>query len=150
MKGYYRVGSGYFFLGKLADSLKVFRSMVKRFGEGNKDVNDRVNSIQAIIKEQKFMEALAREDDSEQVDPETMEIEPGYSGPVLQSDEPITASWAENALDWMQSQKKLHKKIVWMILKRMIKLLDQEPTLKEVTIPKYDHLTQRADLHRLR
>lgn len=124
--------------------------MVTKFGESNKDVNERVKTLQAIIKEQKFMEALAREDDSEQVDPELMEIEAGYTGPNLEKDEEITSSWAENALDWMQNQKKIHKKIVWVILKRMIKLLDQEPTLKEVNIPKYDGLTQRADLHRLR
>lgn len=128
----------------------MFKSMVSKFGEGNKDVNDRVRTIQAMIKEQKFLEALAREDDSEKVDPESMEVEASYAGPNLAKDEEITVSWAENALEWMQNQKKIHKKVVWMILKRMITLLDQEPTLKEVTIPKYARLMQRPDLHRLR
>lgn len=88
-----------------------------------------------MIKEQKFLASIYREDEIEKVNPDDLKIEDDYKGPLLTNDEPITAEWAKNALDYMRDQKKIHKKVVWMILKRITALLDKEPTLKEVTIP---------------
>lgn len=100
-----------------------------------KEVNDKIATIQNMIKEQKFLASIYREDEIDKANPDDLKIEDGYKGPLLAADEPITAEWAKNALDYMRDQKKIHKKVVWIILKRIIALLDKEPTLKEVSIP---------------
>jgi len=50
-------------------------------------------------------------------------------------DSPITLEWARNALEWMREQKKIHKKFVWIILKRIAAMFEDEPTLVSVHIP---------------
>ena len=107
--------------------------MVAKFGDKNEDVNKRVKMIQGMIKEQKFLAAVQREDEND-VDPETMVIEDGYDGPRLEKEEEVSEKWVKEALDYMQRQKRIHKKVVWVALKRVNELLEKEPTLKEVSI----------------
>lgn len=69
--------------------------------------------------------------------PEDILVEESYAGPRLDSqDADITLEWAKSVIDWMKDQKKLHKKYVWMILKRISIFLAQESTLIDVEIPK--------------
>lgn len=88
-----------------------------------------------MIKEQKFMASIYREDEADKANPEDLKIEDSYKGPLLTAEDQITSEWARQALDYMRDQKKIHKKVVWIILKRIIELLKNEPTMKEVTIP---------------
>lgn len=88
-----------------------------------------------MIKEQKFLASIYREDEIDKANPEDVKIDASYTGPILTMEEPVTAEWAKNALEYMKDQKIIHKKYVWVILKRIIALFDKEPTLKEVTIP---------------
>ena len=98
-------------------------------------MNEKISTIQNMIKEQKFLASIYREDEVDKANPDDLKIEDGYKGPLLTKEEKVTEEWARNALEYMRDQKKIHKKIVWIILKRIIELLDKEPTLKHVTIP---------------
>jgi PPP5 TPR repeat region len=88
-----------------------------------------------MIREQKFLASIYREDEVDKTNPDDLTIEDGYKGPLLVGDEPITNDWCLKALDYMKDQNKIHKKVVWIILKRIIDLFKSEPTLKEVSIP---------------
>lgn len=103
-----------------------------------------------MIREQKFLASIYREEEIDKANPDDIAIEESYKGPMLVGDEPITSAWCQNALEYMRDQKKIHKKVVWIILKRITALLKTEPTLKEVSIPEYFSVTQRQDHHCLR
>lgn len=100
------------------------------------EVEDKMKTISGLIKEQKFLQSITRDDEYDKIKPEDLTIEASYDGPKLEKDEPITADWAKEALDYMQKQKKLHKKVVWSIVKRISAHLEKEPTLKEVSVPR--------------
>ena len=52
-------------------------------------------------------------------------VEESYKGPSLESmDTVLTKEWVEAAIQWMKEEKKIHKKYVWMILKRISIMLE--------------------------
>lgn len=121
--------------------------MKAKLGLNDKDVNDKISTIQAMIKEQKFMESIYREDEIDKAIPESINVEASYDGPKLEMNEPVTAEWALKALEYMRLEKKIHKRYVWVIIKRIIALFDKEPTLREVTVPADAKITVCGDIH---
>lgn len=50
----------------------------------------------------------------------------GYTGPKIESlESPITPEWCVELMDWMKSEKKLHKKYVIMLLIRVKEILSK-------------------------
>lgn len=55
-----------------------------------------------MIKEQKFLESIYRENEIEKVKVEDLKIEESYKGPLLEMDQAITADWVKIALEYMR------------------------------------------------
>lgn len=149
VKSYYRKATACFALGRLADAIKELDCIVKDLGvKTNKDVNERLAMLRKLKKEQDFLAAIYHEDELEKCDEDSLMVEPGYSGPVIDKDQPFIMEDVLELIAYLKDQKKLHKKYLWTLLKMAREVLDKEPNIVDVTIGgPVEQITVCGDIH---
>ena len=149
-KSYYRMSSCYFALGKLDDAIKSLERIIKELKLTNiSDVNDRIKFLKQTKKEREFLEAIQYEDELDKVDENTLVVESSYDGPVIEHSTPIDEDFVKTTLEYMKSQKKIHKKYLWVLIKRARALLEKESNIVPVTVDgnKVREITVCGDIH---
>lgn len=149
-KSYYRKSTCQFALGKHDDALKTLDKIVKELKMTSiSDVNDKIKFLKAMKKEREFLECIQYEDEMDKCDEKTLVIESSYSGPILEEDTIIDFAWIENLLTFLKDQKKLHKKYLWILIKRAKQVLDKEANIVQVSIDgsKVKEITVCGDIH---
>lgn len=130
IKAYYRKAIAHYALNRIKDSIQSLKTITTTLGvKTNKDVNNKLKLLKRIQKERNFLKAIEYEDETDQLDPSNLSVPSSYQGPKLNDEQPISYDWLMNLVDHLKNQKKLHKKFVWLMIKRMIALLDAEPNL---------------------
>ena len=130
IKAYYRKAIAQYALNKLKDAINSLKEITTTLKvKNNKDVNAKLKLLKKIQKERNFLKAIEYEDDTDQLDPNSLSIPETYKGPRLEDGESISYDWIMDLIHHLKGQKKVHKKFVWKMLQRMVKLLDSEPNL---------------------
>jgi serine/threonine-protein phosphatase 5 len=147
-KGYYRRGSAYFALTKYENALSNFKQVVA-IAPGDADAKEKLAIVQKIIKEKKFLECISVDSAREEMNMNSLNelaVPETYKGPVI-TEEPISAEWVVNLMEWLKEQKPLHKKYLWLLLIRARDILKALPTLVDVEVPKGKEITVCGDTH---
>ena len=149
-KSYYRQSSCFFALGKLDDSIKALERIVKSLKLTNiSDVNDRIKFLKQMKREREFLECIQYENELDKANENELVVEPGYDGPVIEADTPIDLEFVKQTLEYLRGQRKLHKKYLWVLIKRAKLLLDKEPNIVPVTVDgtRVKEITVCGDIH---
>lgn len=149
IKSYYRKATALFSLGKLKESITEIEIITKKLGiKNNKDVNNRLKQLKKLKKENDFLEAIYYQDELDKCDENALTVEPSYDGPVIESEGEWTHDNVVTLLEYMRGQKKLHKKYLWILLKKVRDILDKESNVVTVTInDKVKQVTVCGDIH---
>ncbi|EAR82479.1 serine/threonine protein phosphatase superfamily protein, putative (macronuclear) [Tetrahymena thermophila SB210] len=147
VKGYYREGSAYLALGKLEDARNSFKAAHK-LQPKDTDINEKLKKLKQMIYEKEFLKSIEIQHTPLVIHPEDIIVEPSYNGPKLEEDnQEITAEWVLNLMNWMKDQKKLHKKYVWILIKRCNNILKQYKALIDLDYGQDEKLTVCGDIH---
>ena len=132
-KGYYRKSSALFALGKLDDSIAELVRIQKELQlASNPEVNERLKTLRLMKKQKEFFASIQYEDELDQCDENKLVVESGYDGPVIDHKTEVDLPFAEKLLEFLKQQKKLHKKYLWILLKRVRDILDKEKNVVSV------------------
>jgi serine/threonine-protein phosphatase 5 len=101
-----------------------------------------------IVKKNAFLKAIAIAEPpaaDEGLDLDSMVVEPVYDGAEL--GEEMTQEFIDDMIQRFRDQKTLHRKYVYRIVLKVREILDKEPTMVEVEVPKGHTLTVCGDTH---
>jgi serine/threonine-protein phosphatase 5 len=132
IKPYYRRAVALFSLNKIDPAVADFKRVVQICPTDT----DAVKRYDEAVKEQKWRklgEALGYEDDIKDIKLEDYKIESTYQGPMLENTDSITLEWVTKLIDYLQSEKVLHKRIVLMMIIKLRELLSKMPTLTDLS-----------------
>lgn len=82
---------------------------------------------------------------AEGLDIDSMAIEPDYDGVQLKGE--MTQEFIDDMIERFKTGKKIHKKYVYQIVVAVKKIVYEEPTMVELTIPDDVKLTVCGDTH---
>ncbi|KAI8808905.1 serine/threonine-protein phosphatase 5-like protein [Cladochytrium replicatum] len=150
VKGYYRRATANMGLGKLKDAVKDFRTVTK-VAPRDADAKQKLAECEKEIKRREFEKAIAVDELHKSAaelvgDIDSMIVEPSYDGPQL-SDGGVTKEFIDEALAYMKSMKKIHRKYVYKVLLAAQSILRAEPTIVDIDIPSNAKLTVCGDIH---
>jgi serine/threonine-protein phosphatase 5 len=146
IKGYYRMATAKLALGKHKEALGYFRQVVKLV-PNDKDARTKLTECEKTVKARLFEEAIAAEhrDVFAALKIDDIFIESSYAGPHLPN--PITLEFVKDLIAQFKDQKKLHKKYVAQMLVGIKNLLQETPTLVDITVDNGKHFTVCGDTH---
>ena len=148
IKGYYRKSTANYALGKLGDAIKDLKQITRVLKvKNNTDVNKRLKFLTQLKREKDFFECIAKEEEHEKCDETKLEVPKTYVGPELTLESEIDLEWVKNLLEFLKDQKKLHKKYLWILIKRVTKILDQEKNVNFISTNNRKHITVCGDIH---
>ena len=81
------------------------------------------------------------------IKPDELIVPDSYNGPVIEMDTVIDMKLVMDCITYMKEQKFIHKKYIWILLQRVIKILEEEETLINVNIPDDKEFTVCGDIH---
>eukprot|EP00026_Physarum_polycephalum_P008203 Phypoly_transcript_08282.p1 GENE.Phypoly_transcript_08282~~Phypoly_transcript_08282.p1 ORF type:complete len:493 (-),score=92.25 Phypoly_transcript_08282:20-1498(-) len=146
IKGYYRMATAKLALGKHKEALNYFRQVVKLV-PNDRDARKKLEECEKTVKRIQFEAAIAAEhkDVFASLKIEDIIIEPSYAGIHMPS--PITLEFVKDMIAQFKDQKKLHKKYVAQMLVGIRNLLQETPTLVDITVEEGQHFTVCGDTH---
>ena len=137
IKAYYRKGIALYAMMRLKEAISALSYIVTDLKiKNNKDVNEKLKILKKILKQRLFLKAIEYEDETDQLDPNSLSIPTDYTGPSIPENEGGSIS-KENVMEiiaFLEAQKKLPKKYVWGIIKRAQQILNLEPNLNFLRI----------------
>ena len=146
-KGYYRKGSGYFGLGKFDEALACFKSIQVKLKVNDAETNKKIQAIKTIQREKAFAESISRPDEMDKIDHNSITVPESYTGPVIEETTEITEEFVKTTCSYMSDQKFIHKKYIWILLRRVAEILDKEETLVSVHVEPENNFTVCGDIH---
>lgn len=119
IKAYYRRGSANYALGKLKAAVKDFKAVISLVPK-DPDAAAKLKMCEKLIRAEAFQKAIESEVPPEStVDVSSIAIDSTYTGPHLQynaDNEPIyTIEFARECMEYMKSQKYVHRKYVLQV-----------------------------------
>jgi len=147
VKGYYRRGCAYSFLGKFKEAKGDFTNVVK-LSPQDKDARYKLKECTKELKAAAFLRAIATEATkplSETIDLSTMTRDSSYEGPVFS--EPVTAEFLASLSAWQKEQKCLDRLSAYTLCMAVIKFLQTEKTVCRVDVPPNTEFTVCGDVH---
>jgi serine/threonine-protein phosphatase 5 len=148
IKGYYRRASANMALGKFKLALRDFEA-VKKTRPRDRDAVTKYNECAKIVHQQAFAKAITVEAEklpSETIEIDTIVVESDYKGPCL--DDAISPQFMLDLMEWLKSQKTLHKKYAYKIILQAKEIFTSSSSLVDVTIPsKCNKFTVCGDIH---
>ncbi|KAI1485181.1 protein phosphatase 5 [Biscogniauxia mediterranea] len=147
VKAYFRRAVAYAAILKPKDAVKDFKECVK-LDPANKDAKLKLAECQKIVRQLNFYAAIEVGEEpsaAEGLDIDSIAIEPDYDG-VLLKDE-MTQEFIDDMIERFKNGKKIHRKFVYQIIIAVKKIVYDEPTMVEVTIPDDIKLTVCGDTH---
>lgn len=147
-KGWYRRGSANLALGRTHEAFRDFTQLCK-LAPKDPDAREKLKQCKKQIQADKFAKAIASEKTrpiSETVDPNAMDVDSSYRGPVYRSGE-VNAEFCTELMAWHKSEKTIAKKYAYQIVMDMIELLRTLDTLVDIEIPEGGEITVCGDVH---
>ena len=120
--------------------------MRKNFGlQKNTTIQKKIKFLKSTIKENAFFECIDYKDEVEMLDPNKLTVEKNYSGPVIDWETEITLDLVKQTAEHLKQQKKLHKKYLWILLKRLLTELEKDSNLVDLKVE--GQITVCGDVH---
>ena len=132
VKAYYRRAMALFFMNRINESIKELLFITKTLKIKNKQIDKQVQSLKRLRKERGFSEALNYQFDIDSFDEQQIYVEESYDGPIIEQDTEITFDFVLTIIEYLRNQKQLHKRYLWVILKRTQKLLDKYENVVDI------------------
>ncbi|KAI1262549.1 protein phosphatase 5 [Xylariaceae sp. FL1019] len=148
VKAYFRRAVSYAAILKPKDAVKDFKECT-RLDPSNKDAKLKLAECQKIVRQLNFYAAIELGEEpsaAEGLDLESIPVEPDYDGVQLKGDE-MTQEFIDDMIERFKNGKKIHKKFVYQIVIAAKKVVYEEPTMVEMTIPDDVKLTVCGDTH---
>uniref|UniRef100_A0A0K8S361 protein-serine/threonine phosphatase n=1 Tax=Lygus hesperus TaxID=30085 RepID=A0A0K8S361_LYGHE len=148
IKAYYRRASAYLALGKYKLALRDYEA-VHKATPGDVDAKKKFLECSKLVKKIAFEKAIAVEDTRsafEQVNLDSMLIEPDYTGPHLE-DGKVTLKFVKELMEAYKNQQKLHRKYAYKILQDVNEFFQMQPSMVDVTVGNDDKFTICGDIH---
>ncbi|CAM9197577.1 unnamed protein product [Chrysoparadoxa australica] len=157
LKAFYRRASANMALGKYKLALKDFKQ-VARLRPTDREARAKYRACEKLAKEAAFAEAIQLEDAEPmcvRMIPSEVVVEASYDGPIIEDDGmgPITAEFVQAMMERFKDQKMVAKRFVVRILTESYRLLREQPSLMELTVPETGlnggegHFTVCGDTH---
>lgn len=155
VKAHYRHGTANFALGRVRDAMQDFEEALK-IEPGNRETREKLEEVKKHLKQQKqeaFLKAMRRDDESSvthqsgSLDPQSIPVESSYGGPRLPENSEVSAEFVKELIDYLKSEKKLHKRYALQIVRRATEIFTRETTVVDVTIPEGREITVYGDVH---
>ncbi|KAH8162106.1 hypothetical protein CIB48_g6144 [Xylaria polymorpha] len=147
IKAYFRRAVSYAAILKPKDAVKDFKKCVE-LDPSNKDAKLKHAECQKIVRQLNFYAAIDVGDEpsaSEGLDIDSIAIEPDYDGVQIQDE--MTQEFIDDMIERFKNGKKIHRKYVYQIVVATKKIVYDEPTMVEMTIPDDVKLTVCGDTH---
>ncbi|KAH7033003.1 serine/threonine-protein phosphatase 5 [Microdochium trichocladiopsis] len=147
VKAYFRRAVAYAAILKPKDAVRDFKQVVQ-LDPNNKDAKLKLADCQKIVRQLNFYAAIEVGDEpsaAEGLDIDAIAIEPDYDG--VQIKDEMTQEFIDDMIERFKNGKKIHKKFVYQIVIAVKKIVYEEPTMVEVTIPDDVQLTVCGDTH---
>ena len=149
VKGYYRRASANMALGKLKDAIKDFKAVIK-LAPSDPTSRAKLNSCQKELKRLEVEEAIFFDEVKKSAfdsigDIDSIQVDKNYDGPHLDGE--LTIEFVKELLNYMKTEKKLHRKYTIMILVQAKKYFESRGTIEDVDIPEGSKLTVCGDIH---
>ncbi|KAI1745822.1 protein phosphatase 5 [Xylaria scruposa] len=147
VKAYFRRAVSYAAILKPKDAVKDFKKCVD-LDPNNKDAKLKLAECQKIVRQLNFYAAIDVGDEpsaAEGLDIDSIAIEPDYDGVQLRDE--MTQEFIDDMIERFKNGKKIHKKYVYQIVIATQKIVYEEPTMVEMTIPEDVQLTVCGDTH---
>ncbi|KAI0157722.1 protein phosphatase 5 [Xylariaceae sp. FL1272] len=148
VKAYFRRAVSYAAILKPKDAVKDFKECT-RLDPNNKDAKLKLAECQKIVRQLNFYAAIDVGEEpsaAEGLDLESIAVEPDYDGVQLKGDE-MTQEFIDDMIERFKNGKKIHKKFVYQIVIAAKRIVYEEPTMVEMTIPDDVQLTVCGDTH---
>jgi serine/threonine-protein phosphatase 5 len=155
VKAHYRHGTANFALGRVRDARQDFEEALK-IDPGNKETREKLDEVKRHEKQQKqeaILKAMRRDDEpssmqqSVSLDPKSIPVEASYSGPRLEDSGEVSAEFVRELMEYLRSERKLHKRYALQIVLRATEIFTRESTVVDVTIPEGLEITVYGDVH---
>ena len=150
LKAYYRRAEANMALGRYRKSLADYET-VKRARPNDKDAYGKHKECDKIVKRLAFERAInvdcLKKSIFETLDIEKMEVDASYNGPKLDENFTVTSEFMVELLAWYRTQKILHRKYAYGMLRRVREYFKLQPSLVRVTIPSSNKFTVCGDIH---
>ncbi|KAI0550844.1 protein phosphatase 5 [Xylaria curta] len=147
VKAYFRRAVSYAAILKPKDAVKDFKKCVE-LDPNNKDAKLKLAECQKIVRQLNFYAAIDVGDEpsaAEGLDIDSITIEPDYDGVQLKDE--MTQEFIDDMIERFKNGKKIHKKYAYQIVIATQKIVYEEPTMVEMTIPEDVKLTVCGDTH---
>lgn len=79
----------------------------------------KIDAIKVLKREKAFAESISRPDEMDSINAEDIVVPESYTGPVINEETELTNEFVMKAIEYMKDQKFIHKKYVWILLKRV-------------------------------
>lgn len=146
-QAYFRRAVAYAAILKPKDAVKDFKECT-RLDPNNKDAKLKLAECQKIVRQLNFYAAIEVGDEpsaAEGLDLDAIAIEPDYDG--VQIKDEMTQEFIDDMIERFKNGKKIHKKFVYQIIIAVMKIVHDEPTMVEITVPDDVKLTVCGDTH---
>jgi len=146
-QAYFRRAVSYAAILKPKDAVKDFKKCVE-LDPNNKDARLKLAECQKIVRQLNFYAAIDVGEEpsaAEGLDIDAIAIEPEYDGVRLENE--MTQEFIDDMIERFRNGKKIHKKYVYQIVLAVKKIVYDEPTMVELTIPKDVKFTVCGDTH---
>ncbi|XP_039256934.2 serine/threonine-protein phosphatase 5-like [Styela clava] len=151
LKGYYRRASANMAMGKFKAAMKDYETVVKS-KPNDADAKVKYTECSKIVKRQAFEKAIACDEVkkivSETIHLEAMTIDDSYKGPRI-ADEGMTKEFMSELIQYYKSGKdmRLSKRDAYYIVLEVKKVLEELPSMVDITIEESNQLTVCGDIH---
>ncbi|KAI9006921.1 Serine/threonine-protein phosphatase 5 [Hyaloraphidium curvatum] len=156
IKAYYRRASANMGLSKIKEAVRDFRTVVK-FAPQDADAKGKLSECEKELRRRQFESAISVQEQQvsalERIgDIDSIIVEPSYDGPHLEVDpetkqDVITEDFTRRLMEDFKSQKKLHRKYAYKILKNVKELLSKQKSLVDISVPDGGQVIVCGDIH---
>lgn len=148
IKAYYRLAVGYTNLGKLKEAIEALENLQKRIESPDSEISNKLRSLRQLKKERDFFGSFQYNYGEETIDENSLVVEQSYCGPIVEENSIFDKEWIQELVFYLRDQKKVHKKYLWIILKKVKDILKKERNINTISIEgQIEQVTVCGDIH---
>jgi serine/threonine-protein phosphatase 5 len=128
-------------------ALKDFKSVIKR-EPNNRDAKLKLTECEKLVRRMDFEKAIEVAEPAsafEDLDIDAIAVEDSYDGARLEKG--ISQEFIDDMIERFKNGKKLHRKYAFQIVKSVLDIVREEPTMVEIGVEKGTQLTICGDTH---
>lgn len=93
-----------------------------------------MDSAQVTQQEKQEQEIQLLVAELKKINPEDINVPTNYDGPILEMSQAVNQDWLKTLLTHLSDQKRLHKRFVWILIKRVKEILDKKENIPNISL----------------